>query len=281
MANNVTKLDDLVRFVQQHPRLLVVTGAGCSQASGIPTYRDTEGEWQRSTPIQHNDFIGKLSVRKRYWARSYSGWPSIRNAVPNDAHTCLSKLETMGSIDTLVTQNVDGLHQAAGQKKVVNLHGRLSEVVCMECGELSDREELQSRFNFYNSNLTVGFESLQPDGDASLDHNVESEITSSLVIPDCESCKGMLKPNVVFFGGTVPRKTVEGIYNAMDNVNALLVVGSSLMVYSGYRFCKRAKALGLPIAAINQGKTRADDLLNLKVDDDCVSVLSHLASALK
>ncbi len=273
-------VDELLTFIQQHPRLLVITGAGCSQPSGIPTYRDEEGAWQRSTPIQHKEFLEQESVRKRYWARSYSGWPSIRGATPNNAHHSLKSLEAMGYIQQLVTQNVDGLHQAAGHKNVVDLHGRLSEVVCTQCGALSARERLQRRFSELNSNLSTNYETLQPDGDASLDHNVETEITSSLIIPACETCNGMLKPNVVFFGGTVPRETVESIYSAMDNIDGLLVVGSSMMVFSGFRFCKRASALKIPIVSINNGKTRADDLLSLKVNGDCVSVLTQTASAL-
>ncbi|MDC1018337.1 NAD-dependent protein deacetylase [Pseudomonadales bacterium] len=273
-------IDELLNFIQQHPRLLVITGAGCSQPSGIPTYRDEEGVWQRSTPIQHKEFMEIESVRKRYWARSYSGWPSIRGATPNNAHHSLKSLEALGYIQQLVTQNVDGLHQAAGHKSAVDLHGRLSEVVCTQCGKLSARERLQRRFTDLNSNLSADYETLQPDGDASLDHNVETEITSSLIIPACETCNGMLKPNVVFFGGTVPRETVESIYSAMEDIDGLLVVGSSMMVFSGYRFCKRASALEIPIASINNGKTRADDLLSLKVSDDCVSVLTQTVSAL-
>jgi len=273
--------DDLLGFIKQHPRLLVITGAGCSQPSGIPTYRDKNGDWQRSTPIQHQDFMNKESVRKRYWARSYSGWPSIRSAAPNDAHRCLGQLEELKHVQSLVTQNVDGLHQAAGHENVIDLHGRLSEVVCTRCGTLSTREKLQNRMTELNPNLSTGFKSLQPDGDASLDHNVEQEITSTLIIPACEDCNGILKPNVVFFGGTVPRQTVESIYETMNHIDGLLVVGSSLMVYSGYRFCKRANALGIPIAAINHGTTRADTLLDLKINDDCVKVLSQTVSALR
>lgn len=276
----MSTVDELLSFIRQHPRLLVITGAGCSQPSGIPTYRDEEGAWQRSSPIQHKEFMEKESVRKRYWARSYSGWPSIRRATPNQAHHSLRTLEALGLIRHLVTQNVDGLHQAAGHRSVTDLHGRLSEVVCTQCGSLSERERLQQRFADLNKNLSEAYDTLQPDGDASLDHNIETEITSSLVVPACESCKGILKPNVVFFGGTVPRHTVEAIYSAMNDVDALLIVGSSLMVYSGYRFCKRASALNLPIVAINNGKTRADDFLSLKVSDDCVSVLTHTASNL-
>jgi len=276
----MSSIDSLTAFIRQHPRLLVITGAGCSQPSGIPTYRDKSGEWQRSTPIQHNDFISKEATRRRYWARSYSGWPSIKNAIPNLAHESLKVLEDEGYVHTLVTQNVDGLHQAAGHKNVVNLHGRLSEVICIECGELTQRDQLQSNFKTLNPGLTSTYDVLQPDGDASLDHNVENEITKDLVIPGCQNCEGMLKPNVVFFGGTVPKSTVESVYSALQETDGLLVVGSSLMVYSGYRFCKRARDLNIPIAAINQGKTRADELLELKVDQDCVSALSELVAVL-
>lgn len=280
LSSQMSTVDELVSFVQHHPRLLVITGAGCSQPSGIPTYRNDKGEWQRSTPIQHNDFISKNATRKRYWARSYSGWPAIKNAKPNDAHIHLRSLEKRGFIDTLVTQNVDGLHQAAGHNQVVDLHGNLSEVICTECSVLSSRDLLQARISELNPTLATSYDSLQPDGDASLDHNIENEITKTLVIPKCENCNGVLKPNVVFFGGTVPKKTVETIYEAMNNINGLLIVGSSLMVYSGYRFCKRADKMDIPIAAINLGKTRADELLTLKVNQDCTSALTEFVAAL-
>jgi NAD-dependent SIR2 family protein deacetylase len=276
----MSTIDELAHFVRRNPRLLVITGAGCSQPSGIPPYRDNKGEWQRSTPIQHNDFINKDATRKRYWARSYSGWPAIKNAKPNDAHIHLRSLEELGYIHTLVTQNVDGLHQAAGHSKVVDLHGNLSEVICTQCAELSSRDRLQERISELNPTLSTSYDSLQPDGDASLDHNVESEITKNLVIPQCENCAGILKPNVVFFGGTVPKKTVESIYEAMNNIDALLIVGSSLMVYSGYRFCKRADAMNVPIAAINLGTMRADELIKLKVDQDCTSALTELVATI-
>jgi NAD-dependent SIR2 family protein deacetylase len=265
-------LEVLLEFIQRHPSLLVISGAGCSAGSGIPTYRDDAGQWQRSQPIQHGDFIKHAASRRRYWARSLAGWPAVAQAQPNAAHTALAQLEARGHIPLLVTQNVDRLHQRAGHQQVIDLHGRLDEVVCLVCGAVTRRSHMQTRLLAENAISVPVAAALAPDGDA----DVEEQLTQTLQVPDCEACGGILKPNVVFFGGAVAKPIVTRIYQQLDAVDALLVVGSSLTVFSSFRFCRQAHRQGLPIAAINQGKTRADDLLALKLSGDCGQLLTGL-----
>jgi NAD-dependent SIR2 family protein deacetylase len=269
----VNILSPLVDFIDSHPRLLVLTGAGCSAPSGIPTYRDHAGQWQRNTPIQHADFVRFEASRKRYWARSLAGWPAVSQAQPNAAHKTLVSMEGRGQIPLLVTQNVDRLHQRAGHQQVIDLHGRLDQVTCLTCDAKSSRDVMQLRLLALNNIDVPTTTRLAPDGDA----DVEEQLTQTLHIPTCEICGGTLKPDVVFFGGAVPKNTVESIYAALTQVDGMLVVGSSLTVFSGFRFCREAHKQGLPIAAINQGTTRADDLFSLKIEADCVSTLNDLA----
>jgi NAD-dependent SIR2 family protein deacetylase len=264
----------LAEFIERHPRLLVLTGAGCSTDSGIPDYRDDTGEWKRATrPIMIQDFLANVRARKRYWARSLVGFRRMRAARPNDAHHSLAQLERDGHVAQLVTQNVDGLHQAAGSHTVIDLHGRIDVVRCLECDRRIAREQLQSEMERRNPAFATleAFEA--PDGDADL----EGIRFEAFDVPDCEACGGLLKPDVVFFGENVPRDRVRRAMTAIDISDAMLVVGSSLMVYSGYRFATAMADAGKPIAAINLGRTRADDLLALKVEDRCASALSRLA----
>lgn len=265
-------------FIQAHPRLLVLTGAGCSVSSGIPAYRDDRGSWQRSDPIKHQEFISCPASRKRYWARSYVGWPPVKNALPNAAHRSLASLESLGLIELLVTQNVDRLHQKAGQRNVVDLHGRLDEVVCLACRHVSHRDEIQQQLEALNPHLgaVTPAGSLAPDGDA----DVADSLVEKVRVPQCRYCGGLLKPNVVFFGDSVDRSLVEFIFERLENSDGLLVVGSSLMVFSGYRFCRHAVQHNKPIACINAGQTRADDLFALKVEQDCGVVLEKLSQGL-
>ncbi|MDA0688247.1 MAG: NAD-dependent protein deacetylase [Proteobacteria bacterium] len=266
----------LQQFVAEHPRLFVITGAGISHASGIPTYRDEIGNWKSNTPIQHGEFLKHVAVRRRYWARSFVGWPNVGNAQPNKAHRGLVVLENGGYIKSLVTQNIDRLHQKAGQKRVIDLHGRLDQVVCMDCGALTPREQIQQWLWQHNPHLEHLKAELAPDGDA----DVREDLIRQVAIPDCQHCGGLLKPNVVFYGGSVGREKVNYLYDKLSAADAMLVIGSSLMVYSSFRFCKFAAERQIPIACINQGMTRADGLLVLKVSADCGEVLSELASAL-
>lgn len=264
--------DTLYRFIQIHPRLLVLTGAGVSLASGIPTYRDENGVWQRGTPLQHEDFIKKEAVRKRYWARSFVGWPSIAQAQPNAAHQALAKLEQFGVVEQLVTQNVDNLHQVAGHQQVVDLHGNLQCVVCLQCGNKTTRAEQQKRLTELNPQLASLQAEIRPDGDAAL----ADDYFEYLQLPTCLVCEGVLMPDVVFFGGSVPVERVEACLTALKKADALLVIGSSLKVYSGYRFCVRAKAWEKPIILLNPGNTRADELAHLHIRADGGEVLTEL-----
>jgi NAD-dependent SIR2 family protein deacetylase len=264
---------ELARFLARAGRVAVVTGAGVSTASGIPDYRDRNGEWKHARPVQYAEFVAKPEVRQRYWARSFSGWERIAGAQPNRAHTALAVLESSGKVDTLITQNVDGLHHRAGSRRVIDLHGRLQSVRCMSCGELTCREAWQEQLAAANPDWRPETDYFAPDGDAKL----RDEDVSRFVVPDCASCGGIVKPDVVFFGENVPVDRVASAFEATDRADALLVVGSSLMVYSGYRFARRAADTGKPIAIVNRGRTRADDLAALRIDADCGDVLDDVS----
>jgi len=276
-VDRATDADALDAFVRRHPRLLVLTGAGCSTASGIPGYRDRDGQWKGRAPVQYADFVGSAHARRRYWSRSLLGWQRVSSAEPNATHRALAALERHGVVRTLVTQNVDGLHQRAGSRRVVDLHGRLDEVECLECGGRVARADVQAQLLAWNpayrEALAAGLAApARPDGDADWEADL-----SDFVVPECGACAGVLKPSVVFFGENVPRPRVDAVLEALAAADALLVVGSSLMVFSGYRFCLAAQAAGKPVAAVNEGTTRADALLALKVEDDCGRVLARLA----
>lgn len=269
-------LDTLANFVEEHPRLVVITGAGLSTSSGIPAYRDKNGTWLRTTPIQHNDFISSHGSRQRYWARSMVGWPSMQKAQPNKGHMALEKMEAAGLIALLVTQNVDCLHQRAGHKNIVDLHGSLDRVQCLSCSAIVARTQMQVWLEARNPNLHQPLSVMKPDGDA----DITDALIDSIVIPSCPECGGILKPDVVFFGGTIPRPRVERVNAAILGCDALLVVGSSLQVFSGFRLCRDAHRQGLPIACLTRGVTRADEMLSLKVDADCEHGLEELAQKL-
>jgi NAD-dependent SIR2 family protein deacetylase len=259
-------------FIDRHQRLFILTGAGCSTPSGIPDYRDADGQWKRAQPVTYQAFMGEEKTRRRYWARSLIGWRLIGQAGPNDAHRALAGLEARGRTELLLTQNVDRLHQAAGSERVIDLHGRIDRVRCMDCEARSPRDALQDDLSRLNPDWFDLEATEAPDGDADL----EGADFSSFVIPPCRRCGGVLKPDVVFFGENVPRDRVDAAFRHLDKADAMLIVGSSLMVYSGFRFVDRAVSLGKPVAAINLGRTRADALLTLKVDEPCESALSFL-----
>jgi NAD-dependent SIR2 family protein deacetylase len=262
----------LREFVDRHRRLFVLTGAGCSVGSGIPDYRDADGAWKRSPPVSYQAFMGQEATRRRYWARSLIGWRRIRRAQPNDAHRALARLEAMGKSEILLTQNVDRLHQAAGSAAVIDLHGRLDRVRCMECGRVSPRDALQEELARLNPQWLARDAVDAPDGDADLD-GVDF---STFAVPSCPHCGGVLKPDVVFFGENVPRDRVEAAKRHLERADAMLIVGSSLMVYSGFRFVEMAARAGKPAAAVNLGRTRADDLLALKIEASCDAALAFL-----
>ena len=259
-------------FVQSHKNIVVITGAGVSTASGIPDYRDANGDWKHSQPMQHNDFVSSEHSRQRYWARSVLGRERFKGARPNAAHNALAQLEKSGKVSKLITQNVDGLHQRAGSQNVIELHGALDQVVCLTCSSRTPRDEVQHYLIQNNPFLEALTAIPLPDGDTNLDQADFSKVD----IPQCNSCGGILKPDVVFYGEGVPAERVRACFEALDQADALLVVGSSLMVFSGYRFARYAHEKGLPIAAINLGVTRADALLSFKVEADCGDVLGNL-----
>jgi NAD-dependent SIR2 family protein deacetylase len=262
----------LREFLARHRRLFVLTGAGCSTDSGIPDYRDADGSWKRTQPVTYQAFMGEELTRKRYWARSLVGWRRFGHATPNDTHHALARLEQHGNVALLLTQNVDGLHQRAGSMNVVDMHGRLDTVRCMGCERRSPRHALQQHLLDLNPEWAQLDAADAPDGDADL----EGHDFNRFILPPCPHCDGILKPDVVFFGENVPRDRVAAAMLALESADAMLVVGSSLMVFSGYRFAHAAAKAGKPIAAVNLGRTRADPLLSLKVEQPCAQALGFL-----
>lgn len=267
MDEQLLKLAD---FIARHPRLLVLTGAGMSTASGIPDYRDKDGVRRGTAPVQGPQFRKHDAVRRRYWARSMVGYPALARAEPNAGHRALAGLN--GHIGGLLTQNVDGLHQKAGSAPVLELHGNIHQVVCLDCHAPFTRSFVQGQLVDANPQLAALRAAPLPDGDAHL----EPEALDLFHIPWCVHCGGMLTPDVVFFGDGVPPQRTQRALAMMDEAAALLVIGSSLIVFSGFRFCRLAAAAGKPIAAVNLGKTRADDMFALKVEDSAEQVLPAL-----
>jgi NAD-dependent SIR2 family protein deacetylase len=266
---------ELAAFLARHRNVLVLTGAGLSTASGIPDYRDKDGVRRGKAPIQGPDFRRSDAVRRRYWARSLLGWPTLAGAAPNAGHVALARLERDGRTGASITQNVDGLHQRAGSVQVIELHGNIHHVRCLACERRYARAGIQQRLLDDNPHLhgAAGQVRALPDGDA----QVEPDALDQFAIPDCEQCGGVLQPDVVFFGDNIPAERTQRALEAMAQADALLVVGSSLMVFSGYRFCRMAAHSGKPIAAVNAGVTRADDLIGLKIAAAAQDVLPLVA----
>ncbi len=267
----------LEQFIASHPRLVVLTGAGVSVESGIPTYRDHSGRWLHSAPITEQDFLGSEAARQRYWSRSLLGWPPVRDARPNRAHLALAALERAGIVQLLITQNVDRLHQRAGSAEVVDLHGRLDEVRCIECDASVSREQIQQRLlrDIRGPLPAPSAKVSRPDGDADID-----AAPLGISPPVCSECSGLLMPDVVFFGGSVPRARVERCRDAIEHADALLVVGSSLQVYSGFRFCRIAAAAAKPVVLVNPGATRADELAERHFRSLCGPLLAAVVEGL-
>src|SRR5258708_25595710 len=261
-------------FTGAPKRLVALPGPGGSRGSGIPDSRSPGGAWSRHKPIYFQSFVSSAEVRRFYWARSFRGWPRFAAARPNAAHQSLARLEADGRVRLLITQNVDDLHQEAGSRAVVQLHGRNRLVVCLECGDETPRVDLQHRLAQLNGDwlarapwghLDADEADFAPDGDA----NVARETIGDFRLPPCLRCGGVLKPAVVFFGESVPREKVETSMAAVNDADALLVAGSSLTVWSGFRFVKHADGRGIPIAIVNIGPTRGDALASLNVEARC------------
>ncbi len=268
------RLCDLVRTT----RVVVLTGAGCSTESGIPDYRGKGRPERARAPIQHDAFLRNGEVRRRYWARATVGWERFSTCRPNAAHEALAVLEQRGQIGGLITQNVDRLHQAAGSRRVVELHGALAEVVCLACKHVGARADLHARLLDENAGSLDGAADAATDGDA----EIAPERVSEFRIVDCTRCGGVLKPHVVFFGGAVAPATLAAAWALFDEADTLLVLGSSLAVHSGFRFARRAAADGRPIAIVNQGPTRADDLAPVvRLDARLGELLPRLVSAVE
>jgi len=264
-------INDLHRWIADHHHVFVLTGAGCSTASGIPDYRDDRGEWKRRPPVMIQAFRTQAATYRRYWARAYAGWPRFTAAEPGAAHRALAAWQRAGALARLVTQNVDGLHQRAGSRAVIDLHGRLDLVICLACGERTSREAVQAVMAASNGHWNAAALPA-PDGDA----EIEAAAVESFEAPRCECCGGLLKPNVVFFGENVPGERYQDARDALAHADALLVAGSSLMVYSGFRFVRQAHDAGLSIAIVNRGWTRGDELADLKVEGDVGTILTQV-----
>ena len=257
-------------------RVLVLSGAGVSTESGIPDYRGPESIKKPRNPMRYKEFVGSAEARRRYWARSFRGWLAVHRAAPNGGHRALAGMEARGAVGGVITQNVDGLHQGAGSRNVLELHGSLAAVKCLECGARESRRKLQARMLVLNPTFETQGVEITPDGDA----EIPQRLIDGFTVPGCLRCGGVLKPDVVFFGENVPKERVLRAYEMLARADALLVVGSSLTVFSGYRFVARAKQEGKPVAIINQGPTRGDGDAVLKVEAPLGEVLPALAALL-
>ena len=275
-----TELDaaagELSAFICRHRGVTVLSGAGCSTESGSPDYRDDHGNWKHKKPMFYSTFVRDVTNRQRYWAQSFSGWKTICGARPNPAHHAIAQLEHRGYVSCVVTQNVDGLHQQAGSRNVIDLHGVLHRVRCLSCHGAESRREFQKRLRAANPDWNATVTELAPDGDARLSR----PDFASFVVPGCVVCGGVLKPDVVFFGESVPKQTVRDVHHRIDASGGLLVVGSSLMVFSGLRFVRSASRAGKPIVILNRGTTRGDDLATQRLSGNCAEILSRAVELL-
>jgi NAD-dependent SIR2 family protein deacetylase len=269
-------LDTLLQAMADD-KFLILTGAGISTPSGIPDYRDSDGVRRGRQPMMYQEFLAAPESRRRYWARAMLGWPRVRQARPNAAHESLATLQQRGRISDVITQNVDTLHDQAGTHDVIELHGSLHRVLCLDCGQRSERDAIQQQMEAQNPYLS-GVDAVQaPDGDTLLDPSFEARFQ----VPRCPHCAGeRMKPDVVFFGENVAPTTAARALAAAENAAGLLVVGSSLMAYSAFRLCRVIAERGKPLMAINLGKTRADDLLDLKIEGSCEELLPWLVEEL-
>lgn len=258
-------------------KILVLSGAGVSTESGIPDYRGPESSKRPRNPMRYGEFVGSEAARRRYWARSMVGWARVADAQPNAGHRALSRLEAGGAVTGLITQNVDGLHQAAGSRRVLELHGSLAAVRCLACAAVSSRRKFQAALLALNPAVQSEAVEIAPDGDAELDEAIETRFS----VPACTHCGGVLKPDVVFFGENVPKARVLRAYDMLEQADALLVVGSSLTVFSGYRFVVQAAKENKPVVILNDGETRGDAQAALKCAGRLGEILPDLAECLQ
>jgi NAD+-dependent protein deacetylase sirtuin 4 len=277
----VSDVETLIAMLRGR-RVVVLTGAGCSTESGIPDYRGVDTPPRARPPIQHREFVDRADARRRYWARSMLGWPRLAAALPNAGHAALAALEHAGAVAGLITQNVDGLHHGAGSRTVIELHGALRRVRCLGCGAIGDRDQLQRELVAANPAWLerVAGSPVAPDGDAELSDDPRDDWFCDFTVIACETCGGVLMPDVVFFGGSVPRDTLDAAWQTFDRAEVLLVVGSSLTVFSGYRFVRRAAERAVPVAIVNRGPTRGDPHAALRVDGRAGEVLAAVERAL-
>ena len=275
-SKSAGKVGQLVEWLAARSRVTALTGAGVSTASGIPDYRDGDGNWKRSPPVQYRDFVESEAVRRRYWARSMVGWPLFAAARPSAAHVALARLETTGRIAQIVTQNVDRLHQRAGSANVIDLHGRLDVVRCLACSNRIERSAFQDRLREANPDWATSPVRVAPDGDADL----EGIDFGKFNVPACEVCGGVLKPDVVFYGESVPREATAAALAAVESADGVLVAGSSLMVWSSFRLLRASVARGIEVVAVNRGRTRGDDLFAFKLDGECGAILGAAMDAI-
>ena len=257
--------------------VVVLSGAGLSTESGIPDYRGPSGAARRGTPMTYQAFTRDPVARRRYWARSHLGWRTIGDARPNAGHRAVARLQELGRLDGIITQNVDGLHQAGGAHGVVELHGNLSWIVCLDCGRRTGRDELEARLDAANPGFAAAVTAINPDGDAEID---DAELDGFTVVP-CAACGGMLKPDVVYFGETVPPERVRRSFELVAGARTLLVLGSSLTVMSGRRFVLRAAKDGIRVAIVNQGETRGTPYAQLVVDAPLGRVLPEVVGRIE
>ncbi|MFI9557410.1 NAD-dependent protein deacetylase [Nonomuraea endophytica] len=266
---------DLLADLVADGGVVVLSGAGLSTESGIPDYRGPSGRRRPSSPMTYQDFTGSAAARRRYWARSHLGWRHIERARPNPGHRAVARLQELGLVSAIITQNVDGLHQEAGAGDVIELHGSLYRVRCLSCGERTPRARLDARLSAANPDWAADATQVNPDGDANLE---DSLIIDGFAVVDCEGCGGVLKPDVIFFGENVPPPRVAECYTLSERAGLLLVLGSSLTVLSGYRFVRHAARHAVPVAIVNQGATRGDEHARLTLDAPLGDTLTNLVS---
>ena len=271
---------DVIKELVGDGSVVILSGAGLSTESGIPDYRGPTGRTRRAEPMTYQTFVGGAAARQRYWARSHVGWRHVARATPNAGHRAVAALQERGLVSGIITQNVDGLHTAAGARQVIELHGRLDRVLCLACGQRSGRDELDQRLRLANpgwAEEAARRAVINPDGDAVLG----DALAGRFQVVGCRDCDGLLKPDVIFFGENVPRQRVDDCYRLVERAGTLLVLGSSLTVMSGFRFVRQAAKLGVPVVIVNQGATRGDDLATATLDAPLGPTLTSLITALR